>query len=124
MVCYGDERLERELLECEEVLARFDPSFSSGSKLFRPPCGLLSKRMKKTLVRLGYTIVMTNCWSLDANIPNNATWHAKTMLRGLEPDCIVCLHCPTKPGRNSRIQTLEITRLLLEEGRRRGIQFC
>jgi len=124
MVCYDDARFRRELLECEGAIVRFDPSFLSQPKLFRPPHGLMSKKMMKTLGELGYTSVLTNCWSMDSNYANNAKWHTGVMLRCLEAGSIVCLHCPTKPGPCSRIQTLEITRSLLEEGKRQGIQFC
>jgi len=125
MVCYSMARFKRELLECEEEIARFDPSFLSGRpKLFRPPHGLVSKGMMKVLGELGYTTVMTNCWSMDSNYANNPKWHTNVMLRCLEAGSIVCLHCPTRPGRCSRIQTLEITRSLLEEGKSQGIEFC
>jgi len=124
MVCYGRARFKREVLECEEEIVHFDPSFLTKPKLFRPPCGLVSKGMMKTLRELGYTTVMTNCWSMDSNYANNPKWHTDAMLRCLEAGSIVCLHCPTKPGSCSRIQTLEITRSLLEEGKRQGIEFC
>jgi len=124
MVSYNKDRLERELLECEEAIVRFDPTFLSQTKLFRAPSGLMSRTMMRTLVQLGYKSVLTDCYTMDPRYCNDAKWHTGILCRLLRAGSIVLLHCPTKPGPRSRIQTLEITRSLLKDSKSLGIQFC
>jgi len=124
MAFYNKERFQRELLECEEAIVRYDPNFLSQTKLFRPPHGLMSKTMMNILVENEYTTVLTDCFTMDPNYCNNAKWHTAMLWKLLTAGSIVVLHCPTKPGPSSRIQTLEITRSLLKESKSRGLEFC
>ena len=59
--CYGMtcEAFEKDLLRCDDLLARLDPTWRRKKfRWFRPPRGYLNEEMLEPLNRLGYRVAL------------------------------------------------------------------
>ena len=81
-------------------------------KYFRPGSGFFSERMRKTLERLGYRLVLGNVYPHDPNIP---FWriNARHILSMIRPGSIIIIH-------DRRSWTAPMLRAILPELRRKG----
>ena len=61
--CYGMscEEFEKDLLRCDDLLARLDPTWRRKKwRWFRPPRGYLNEDMLEPLNRLGYRVALAD----------------------------------------------------------------
>ena len=110
----SDNTLVEQIQSVEEMLHKAYSAFGviPPPKYFRPGSGFFSKRMRNTLDRLGYRLVLGNIYPHD---PQIRFWriNASHILSMLQPGSIIICH-------DRRSWTLPMLRKVLVESRRRG----
>ena len=94
--CYGMscEEFEKDLLRCDDLLARLDPAWRRKKwRWFRPPRGYLNEDMLEPLNRLGYRVALADVFPLDTAV-RSVDWLVDFVLEKARPGSIVLLHTP------------------------------
>ena len=94
--CYGMscEEFEKDLLRCDDLLARLDPTWRRRKwRWFRPPRGYLNEEMLEPLNRLGYRVALADVFPLDTAV-RSVDWLVDFVLEKTRPGSIVLLHTP------------------------------
>ncbi len=91
-----------------------------GSRLYRPPHGLMTYSQQNALAGNGYRIVMFDLNTMDYRADRTPEQIVRSVTRHVRPGCIINLHDSLKS-----IDKLKIALpLILEMLRSRGYQFC
>ena len=84
--CYGMscEEFEKDLLRCDDLLARLDPTWRRKKwRWFRPPRGYLNEDMLEPLNRLGYRVALADVFPLDTAVgASTGSWTSCWRRRG------------------------------------------
>lgn len=117
---FSENEFEKELLQCEELLKKYDPLFSEKPfKCFRPPSGSFNRKMTRVLEKYNYKNILGDVYSCDANI-EDPEFHLNFIRKNLQNGSIIILHFPNK---ETRVQTLQILESLIPEIQSKGFQF-
>ena len=117
---YSEQKFEKQLLECEEILGFYDKNFKNKEiKCFRPPSGAFNKMMSRILQKHNYKNILGDVYSADPNITDK-DFHINFVRKNLQNGSIIIFHFPEK---NRRTQTLEILETIIPEILPRGFQF-
>ena len=118
---YPLKKIKKEILETEDLIINL-----TGKKpaLFRPPHGLVSPWMLKTIESLGYRIitwdVMTNDWSGKKKGEDIA----RDILKKIKPGSIIVLHDNVAERDNAeRTETIKALEEIILKLKKRGYQF-
>jgi len=94
--------------------------YSTGTKLFRPPYGLVDRTQMPALIEAGYNVV---CWSVDS-----MDWYfddpkliVECVVKNAHPGAIVLMHCAG--GRDNRNATIEALPEIIETLKKEGYSF-
>jgi peptidoglycan-N-acetylglucosamine deacetylase len=93
-------------------------------RFFRPPYGMESPRMRKTIEGMGYSIVLWTDMTDDYDFHDKPKVMAKNIVRQLEPGAVIDLH----DGRDTHIDyprenLLEALPLIIDEAKKQGFTF-
>ena len=115
------ELFENELLSTEQTILESQPGFGNGvPKLFRPPSGMINKKMQKVLVKHNYVSILSDDYTFDAEIDCDPDFHVKTIVSNVKHGSILLLHTPEN---FMRIKTLEILNRIIPQIKEKGFNF-
>jgi len=112
--CYGMscEEFEKDLLRCDDLLARLDPAWRRRKwRWFRPPRGYLNEDMLEPLNRLGYRVALADVFPLDTAV-RSVDWLVDFVLEKARPGSIVLLHTPDLREAHDRRNNVQVFREL------------
>ena len=112
--CYGMscEEFEKDLLRCDDLLARLDPAWRRKKwRWFRPPRGYLNEDMLEPLNRLGYRVALADVFPLDTAV-RSVDWLVDFVLEKARPGSIVLLHTPDLREAHDRRNNVQVFREL------------
>ena len=110
--CYGMscEEFEKDLLRCDDLLARLDPTWRRKKwRWFRPPRGYLNEEMLDPLNRLGYRVALADVFPLDTAV-RSVDWLVDFVMEKTRPGSIVLLHTPDLREAHDRRNNVQVFR--------------
>ena len=104
------EEFEKDLLRCDDLLARLDPAWRRKKwRWFRPPRGYLNEDMLEPLNRLGYRVALADVFPLDTAV-RSVDWLVDFVMEKTRPGSIVLLHTPDLREAHDRRNNVQVFR--------------
>ena len=102
------EEFEKDLLRCDDLLARLDPNLAPQKwRWFRPPRGYLNEEMLDPLNRLGYRVALADVFPLDTAV-RSVDWLVDFVMEKARPGSIVLLHTPDLREAHDRRNNVQV----------------
>lgn len=116
LACLDDGQVIKELKDCTDMCERLT---GQRTHIFRPPRGILNKRLNRIIRDQGYDIIL---WSVcaDNRIALTPEAMASRVVTRVKPGEIILLHDGRIPG---RLKDVEATRLILTDLSKAGYRF-
>lgn len=105
-----EEAYQKNITDCQHVIAKFPAKNILQQRLFRPPYGKLTRKQFKFLKDSDYKVIMWDILSADFDTTITPEKCAENVLKNIQPGSIIIFHDSIKASKNLKyalVQTLE-----------------